>query len=634
MQLFLLLFQLFVILVAIKKKNRELIVSTPGTDPYLDYYQRELAYLRNAGARFGKMYPKVARRLELGPTESADPHVERLMEAFAYLTAKLQKDIDDHFPRISSALLSVLYPQFTHPLPSMTMMHFQVDPGTGNLSSGVKIPRGLSLFTESNDDQICRFRTCYPVDLWPLKFTQAEILRTELTSLSGDYFQTTRLLKLRVETLTDALNTMDIETLRVYLQGEPRVQYILHELLFSQEAKIMVIPGTEEGEGTPCPLPPSSLREVGFHEDESLFPYPDNAHPAYRHLFEYFRFPHKFLFFDLKNLTRVLGSAETYFDFYISIPNHITMTNNDVDPSHFLLGCTPAANLFEKRTEPFFVDQKSVEYRLVSDLRRERTTEIHSIKRVFGIKDHASHPQEYFPYFSFDHQMMDTDHQAYWYARRTPTHREDLPGSEMHLTFVDFEFNPLHPSLETAYAEVLCTNRDLPHHIPPGAVFQTEEPVPASKVVCLDKPTSQINPPTEGETQWRLISQLSLNHLSLSSENHGLKALKEIIRLYSSVEQLGRAQDIDGIQTMTTAPIIRRMGREAWRGFLEGTKITLTFDESLYSGGSAFLFATVINHFFGLYASVNAFTQLEIKNSRREGVWKLWPPVNGNQPLL
>lgn len=609
-------------------------MSTSNSDPYLDYYQRELAYLRDAGARFSKLYPKVARRLELGPTESADPHVERLIESFAYLTAKLQKEIDDHFPRIASALTGVLYPQFTQPLPAMFIARFEVDSGTGNLSSGVKVPRGLPLFTESTDNQTCRFKTCYPVTLWPLAFTHTEVIRTELTTLPGEFFRTTRLLKLRLETLTDSIGLMKLDTLRVYLHGESRIQYLLHELLFSQEAKIMVVPGRENGEGSPEPLSPQSLSEVGFEDDESIFPYPDNAHPAYRYLFEYFRFPNKFLFFDLKSLRRVSSKAESHLDIYISIPNHIVITNTDIKADNFLLGCTPAVNLFEKTTEPFLIDQKSLEYRLISDLRRERSTEIHSIKRVWGIEDHTSQPREYFPYFSFEHQLMNEEKKTYWYARRTPTYREDLPGSDMYLTFVDFEFNPSHPPLETAYAEVLCTNRQLAEHIPPDALFQSESPVPASRIICLDKPTRKIDPPTEGETQWRLISQLSLNHLSLSSHEESLKALKEIIRLYSSVEQLGRAQDIDGIKSMKTVPIVQRIGKEAWRGFLQGTKVTLTFDETLYSGGSAYLFATILNHFFGLYASANSFTQLEIRNTRRDGVWKLWPPINGTQTLL
>lgn len=610
-------------------------MSTPDTDPILDYYQRELAYLRHAGGRFAKMYPKVARRLELGPTESADPHVERLIESFAFMTAKLQKEVDDHFPRISSALLNVLYPQFTQPLPAMTMMRFEVDPGTGNLASGAFVPQGLSLFTESKDGEICRFRTCYDLTLWPLEITEAEVIMTELTGLSGDHFQTTRLLRLRLQTLGDDLEGLGIDQLRIYLHGESRIQYKLFELLFSQEPRIMLVPGSEEGEGKgPYPLPSSSIAEVGFGEDESILPYPDNAHPAYRYLFEYFRFPQKFLFFDLKNLRRGVEQSQGYFDVYISIPNQLEISNTDVMAQNFLLGCTPAINLFSKTTEPFLIDHKSVEYRLVSDLRRERTTEIHSIKKVYGIKDHMSEPHQYHPYFSFDHQLMDTDHQTYWYARRVPTHREDLPGSDTHLTFVDFEFNPQDPPSETAYAEVWCTNRDLGNHIPPEALFQAEEAVPAHRIVCLDKPTKQIPPPSEGQTQWRLISQLSLNHLSLSSEDQSLKALKEMIRLYSSAEQLGRAQDIDGIVSMRTSPIIRRLGREAWRGFIQGTKVSLEFDESLYSGGSAFLFASVLSRFFGLYVSMNAFTQLEITNTRFEGVWKKWPPVNGNQVLL
>ena len=82
----------------------------------LKYYKSELTYLRRMGGVFAERYPKVAKRLELGRDECTDPHVERLIEAFAFLTGRLQHEIDSEFPDITSALLNILYPQLTSPI--------------------------------------------------------------------------------------------------------------------------------------------------------------------------------------------------------------------------------------------------------------------------------------------------------------------------------------------------------------------------------------------------------------------------------------------------------------------------------------------------------------------------------------
>ncbi len=98
------------------------------SDDLLPYYNAELAYLREQGAEFAARFPKVAARLQLEAGKCADPHVERLLEGVAFLTARVRRKIDDEFPEITDALLGVLYPHYQRPLPSMTVVQFV--PGT------------------------------------------------------------------------------------------------------------------------------------------------------------------------------------------------------------------------------------------------------------------------------------------------------------------------------------------------------------------------------------------------------------------------------------------------------------------------------------------------------------------------
>ncbi len=184
------------------------------------------------------------------------------------------------------------------------------------------------------------------------------------------------------------------------------------------------------------------------------------------------------------------------------------------------------------------------------------------------------------------------------------------------------------------HAHTICTNRRLAEELPAGAILQIESAAPTARITALSKPTLQITPPLGGPALWRLISHLSLNHLSLSNDTTSLEALREILRLYSFTEPQATHQQVNGIRAMDCRYVMRRMGLDAWRGFVRGIEVTLTFDERMYVGSGAFMLAGVINRFLPLYVSINSFTQLKIKSVQREGIWKEWQPMAGEQSLL
>ena len=127
-------------------------------DPLLPYYERELTFLRQLGAEFASKYPKVASRLLLEADKSEDPHVERLIQAFAFLAARIHHKLDDEFPEITDALLGVLYPHFIAPIPSLSIAQFVLDPDQGKLTNGHHIPQGSMLYSQSVNGSPCRFR--------------------------------------------------------------------------------------------------------------------------------------------------------------------------------------------------------------------------------------------------------------------------------------------------------------------------------------------------------------------------------------------------------------------------------------------------------------------------------------------
>ena len=612
----------------------------------LRYYKSELSYLRRMGGVFAERYPKVAKRLELGHDDCADPHVERLIEAFAFLTGRLQHEIDSEFPDITNSLLDILYPQLTNPIPSMAIAQFNVAHDQGKMTTGFTIDRHTSLFADAPNGSVCRFRTCYPVTLWPLRVERASFESTRQWQFIDADSKAVSALRLKLECLPGGkLNELPVDRLRFYLNVDRTSAKTLYELLFCDVHDVALeIPGAP----MPIYLGADSIKPVGLEAYDDMLPHPPNVHPGYMLLLEYFAFPKQYLFFDLcfdqiipgrKGVTNTLQDfippGEPHAFDVLLLLNRRAKDSVVVDENTFRLGCTPIINLFPKTTEPIRLDHRSLESQLVPDKRRERTTEIHSILSVSASSHEHDTTQRLEPFYSYNHRLETLHHKSFWHARRVPTQRKDVLGTDMVLSFLDLDMNPSLPPMQTVYAHTLCTNRQLPSELAVGTVFQMEQHAPLDRdqpIVCLGKPTAPQPPPSRGSTAWRLISHLSLNHLSLSEEKDSLAALKEILRLYCVSES--HHQLIDGLKEMTCRKVVRHIGADAWRGFCRGNEITLTLDETFYEGSGGILFGAVLNRFLASYAAVNSFTQLVLKSKQREGDWKKWEPMAGETVLL
>jgi type VI secretion system protein ImpG len=598
------------------------------SEDFLRYYLEELSYLRHMGERFARAYPKVAARLELQTDECPDPHVERLIESFAFLTARIQSDLDGDFPEIAAELLDVLYPHYLNPVPSLAVARFDFDPERGKLTSGLEIPRHTPLFAHSEQGAICRLRTCYPVTLWPVEVTAAELESPDRFEFLAGSPDVASVIRLRLESRADPFEVLGVDRLRFFLLGDPVLVSRLYELLLSGVKRVAALP---VGTSAPRYLGPGAVRPVGLGDDEEVIPTPRQSHPAYRLLQEYFTFPEKFHFADVRGLRGPAAGEQLDLLFLL---DRVPRRRLVLTPETFSLGCTPVVNLFRKTSEPIRVDHRQLEYRLVADMRREKTTEIHSVLSVSGSSDPAEGSRSYAPFYSYTHPMALGGQKAFWHARRVSSQHPELTGTDLLLSFRDLDFKPARPPDEVVFAHLLCTNRALAGELPAGGLLQTDEALPVRRVVCLKKPTRPVDPPLGGQTLWRLVSHLSLNYLSLGEGEQSLPALHEILGLYCPPEAPAAWQQIQGIRRMSHRKVVRRLGGESWKGFCRGTEVTLLFDESSYVGSSAFLMASVINQFLALYASTNSFTQLVVQRLGREGEWKRWPPMAGARVVL
>jgi type VI secretion system protein ImpG len=610
-------------------------------DDLLFLYERELDYLRNSAVMFAKKHPKVAARLAIEPNQCTDPHTERLIEAFAFLAARVHLKMDDEFPEITEGLMAVVYPQLVRPIPSMTVAEFQPDPEKGRLTGALKIKRETKLFSKTVDGIPCTFRTCYETTLWPLSVTAAQLSAPARLQPAVKTLDSAWAVRLELRCAKDVeFPTLNLDKLRFYLDGESGLVNILYEMLFSRLNRILVRDLTPGSRRPPVTLPASALSAVGFSPDEGMIPYPASSFAGHRLLMEYFAFPEKFHFVDLSGL-RALGAAgfkdavEIVFLFSdIEGAGRVQRLELELSKKTFRLGCSPVANLFTTISEPIALNQRSYEYTINPDVRRPYAIEVFSVDEVKDINTNTQKIRVYEPFYSLRHSARKEDRPCFWLARRRPSNRPNDEGTDVSLSFVDLSTSIADPEFTSLSVQATCTNRDLPSRLPFGnqdSDFEMEGVGAMRRIVALHKPTQPIRPALGKSTLWRLISHLSLNYLSIVEG--GETALQELLRLYDVGRTAYTQNVIQSIRKIASEPHFTRLISEQGVSFARGLHIKLDLDEDQFTGGGAFLFASVLERFFGMCASINSFTQLTVTTpQRKEGLYA-WPPRSGRKPL-
>ncbi|MEP6491156.1 MAG: type VI secretion system baseplate subunit TssF [bacterium] len=627
----------------------------------LHYYERELTYLRRMGAEFAQRYPKVAGRLLIEPNKCEDPHVERMLEGFAFLAARVHLKINDDFPEVSEALLNIVYPHYVRPIPAMSIVEMRLDPEQGKLTTGYRVPRGTMLFSRPVDGVPCKFQNCYDTTLWPINVTAAQWTTPDRLKPPARLGDATAVLRLELRCQPDVLfSALDLKSLRFYLDGSGNLSAALYELLNSSDRNIIVreLAGAPGAGKTPkmLELPASALQPAGLGPDEGMLPYPGRSFEAYRLIQEYFVFPEKYLFLDLSGFEQI-GAAGFGGGIEILLPipayergEWRAMLEAGVTASTFRLGCTPIVNLFPHVSEPVMLTQKRPEYHLIADARRRLTTEIFSVDQVNAVTPDSERPLRFLPFYAPSRsvrglplpmrraQDVDTreeDAGLYWLAKRRESGWRSDEGTDIMLSFVDRSGRSAHPEQDTVTARLTCFNSDLPARLAfgnPSGDFELEGGGPIREIIALIKPTRVVQPPLGNGQTWRLISQLSLNYLSLVEG--GEDALRETLRLYDFGDSASAQKQISGIVGVRSEPTFARILTEHGLTFARGRRVDLDLDEDEFTGGGVFLFGTILERFLGLYASINSFSILSVRSRQRKRPVYEWPARAGWKPLL
>lgn len=587
--------------------------------PLAQYFRDELAYLRVQGKAFAQAHPELARFLA---EQTTDPDVERLLEGFAFLTGSLRARIEDEFPELTHGLLGLLWPNYLRPVPSLTMMQFTVLPGA--IAHPTRLEAGCQLDSRPQEGVICHFRTCRPCWIYP-----ADI--REINAQSGADLST---ISLSVALHTpSAANTLQLDKLSWHLGGD---RYTAHELYHWLCRRVTHL--ELEVAGQRYPLAASSVRPIGFSRDEALLPYPDNVYSGYRVLQEFFSFPEGLLFFGLSEQALSLpAQLVTGFTLHFCFDRPLPATFR-IRPDTFMLNCVPAINLFQHDSEPITLNGQRHEYPLKASYREGDNFEIFSVDSVEGWLEGGSGRirggrRVYHPFESFRHQRdQAAGRDAFYYRMRV---RETVAsrGFEHALSFMRGDESQIVGLNEAVSVRLTCTNRNKAATLQAGDICVPTGMSPSFATFRnLQRPTRPLRPVLDGSLHWMLISNLSLNYLSLLQRD----ALVQILRTYDfpALHDKQAAQvshkRLAGIVSIDSAPLDRLVQGMPVRGLRSELSLS---QQAFGSEGELYLFSTVLAHFLGLYASVNSFHQLEVINLDNRERYR-WPVQIGQHSLM
>lgn len=618
----------------------------------LRYYNEELLYMRESADEFAQMHPKVARRLGMQGQEVADPYVERLIDAFSFMSARMRIKLDAEFPRFTQRLLEVIYPNYVSPTPSMAVAQLHPRVTEGDFSKGFVVARGTAMHSRVPPGEVtaCEFRSTQDVTLWPLEIVQARLTGVPPDIPSPDRYlpahvqvQGSLRLRLRVRGELQFSDLRGLDRLPIYLCGQDQTASHLFELLHAGAvASLAGAPGKIADR--PHIVTEQALVHEGLTPAQSMLPLNWNSWFGHNLLHEYFACPSRFYFFALQGLAEGLSRLQGQeAEIVVLLTRPTTELSSVVDAGQFALHCTPVINLFEHRTDRLEVSSAQTELHLVPDRSRPLDYEVFAVQELQGQKADTTEVLPFRPmYQTLNHD--EGNHGRYFSVRREPRlvpqstrkygTRTSYIGTEVFLSLVDQHEAPYSEALRYLSVQALVTNRDLPRLVPRNGRndLQVAQSLPIEAIGLIRAPSAPQPPFAEGELAWRLIRQLGFNYLPLHemNEREGAQALRDMLRLFVHQDDVIGHQQIGGLMGSRIQPVTRRLPGGGPLVYGRGVECTLTVDEDGFSGISPYLLGLVLEHYLARHVSINTFVQTRLHSMQR-GEVAAWPVRMGQR---
>lgn len=629
-------------------------------EDFLHYYNDELKFIREMSGEFAREFPKVAGRLSLdsmGQDMCADPFVERLLEGFAFLSARVQQKQDSEFPRWTQNFFESVYPNYPNPLPSMGVVRLNPKLKEADLAGGYAIPQGTRLSAKllPGEKTACTFKTGHAVTLFPLKIESADYFDRTLDQLgipTSELKDVSSGLRLVFRSTAGTpgervpISEIKMDDLDLHVCGSGDIPVRIFECLLARSVRFLVRP-IGGGAGSEQVLPRDAIRPLGMESSENLLPRDARVFEGYRLLREYFACPKRFLFLRLAGLRKTL---ETFsgdgFELICLLDRTEPYVQKHLEVENFSLFCCPVINLFEKRLDRVNLTYAKHEYSVIPDKTKPYDFEVFSIDSVTGIGRTSKEERRFYPFYRVTDQMGEAD--AFFTLRRDARKLTDLEerlgrkssylGSQVWISVVDSNQAHLETELRQLSISALCTNRHLPLGMSRGEGSESDFEVDMDllETICfLGSPTVPRPAQDEGALLWRMINHLHPNYHSIIDDDVKAsgQALRDVLRLFAETSDAELLKQVDALESVESAPITRRFFTEGPVSFVRGYEVRLVFDEQVFGDSGIYLLGQLVAEFLRRYVMMNAFVET-VLISKQRGEIQRWAPKTGSKKTL
>lgn len=578
----------------------------------LPYYEKQLQEFGQQSREFAQKYPKIAQRLSLNQEQIDDPHIERLIQAFSLIAARIDKKLADSYDQFTHSLFEVMFPQYLRHFPACTVVSFEDINKLKQLSAAHIIPQKTALKSRSFKGVQCEFNTSNEVRLLPITLSNLEFQTSPSTHMHLNQNAT---LSLKFEIFNDAQQWLLDEKLPIYLDAISNFPLQVLDSIFRKETGFSIRVGQRVVEIA------NPFAVMGFSEQESLLPIDQHTHHAYRLLMEYFCFPEKFNYLNF-DLSVLKGLLQQQNDFEVLI--HLKLNLNDqaivrnyseLNIANFKLFTTPAINLFEKQAEPQKISHTQLQYPLITDAHHPELYQVYSIIEMKMVREKTNQEQTHLavlPFFAMSHYHNDKV-QFFYSLNYSPTQTKNM---QMGYSIVSKHLKPYEIKSDFISTKLLCSNGDLPHEAlsQSNNILNLNDSSLARRALILKRPTSPYHFDKNSNEQWRIISHLSLNTLALM-KGDALSHVKELLALYNLPHSKENILLIDALKQLNFSTTNKLMNAKPFPMFIRGVKAELTVNKSVFRGHSLYIFSQLLSHIFNLKVQINSFVDVVVKDN-------------------
>ncbi|MFV5192463.1 type VI secretion system baseplate subunit TssF [Acinetobacter courvalinii] len=578
----------------------------------LPYYEKQLQEFGQQSREFAQKYPKIAQRLSLNQEQIDDPHIERLIQAFSLIAARIDKKLEDSYDVFTHSLFEVMFPQYLRHFPACTVVSFEDINKLKQLTAAHVIPQKTALKSRSFKGVQCEFNTTNEVRLLPISLTQLEFQTSPSIHMHLNQNAT---LSLKFEIFNEAQNWILDEKLPIYLDAISNFPLQVLDSIFRKDTGFALRVGPRVVEIS------NPFEVMGFTEQESLLPIDQHTHHAYRLLMEYFCFPEKFNYLNL-DLSRLKGLLGQQNQFEILI--HLKLNLNDqavvrnyseLNVANFKLFTTPAINLFEKQAEPQKISHTQLQYPLITDAHHPELYQVYSVIEMNMVREKTNQEQTHLPvlpFFAMSHYHNDKV-QFFYSLNYVPAQNKI---TQMGYSIVSKNLKPYEIKSDFISTRLLCSNGDLPHEAlsQSNNILNLNDSSLARRALILKRPTSPFYFDKNKNEQWRIISHLSLNTLALM-KGDALSHVKELLALYNLPHSKENILLIDALKQLSFSTTNKLVNSKPFPMFIRGVKAELAVNKSVFRGHSLYIFSQLLSHVFNLKVQINSFVDVVVKDS-------------------